>query len=422
MLIIFKNLFPFLRKRIDFERQNLIDEKSRSFKAEGLVADYCFEVSSEGEFEQVRPIIEFFLVKNKKIEIIFASPSVEKKCSLLASTYPQLIRIYRLPIASFHPLNFLYFQSVWQWVSASKVLFCRYDFYPELILLKCLNKKLILISATAKNPTWYKIHTFNFFELIIAANLSEAHYFREQFSKKMVSHFDFRIPRILSRASNADTVLNQCPQLLGYLDFLKSSSIKSRLIIGSAWESDLVIFKGESLSVWQDSLKSGKIHLLIVPHCLDPSYTRVLKNQLQQLFLDVPIYEISKTLPCFAREDFLKLPGIVFLNMSGLLCELYTKFEFSYVGGGHERSIHSVLEPFLSGSNVCVGPKIKRSTEYDFIKALAPSEIQLLNNSDSFYNFFIESTYRSPNVKLRQEIAAGAGDEVLRLINEIEVC
>ena len=100
LLIIFKNLNAPLRARIDFERKNFIEIECRSFRLDGLCADYCFEVSSEGELEQIRPLLEDFLRKNKRIELIFASPSVETKCQKLAKLYPDQLRILRMPLAS----------------------------------------------------------------------------------------------------------------------------------------------------------------------------------------------------------------------------------------------------------------------------------------------------------------------------------
>ncbi|MDO9180910.1 MAG: hypothetical protein Q7U04_00815, partial [Bacteriovorax sp.] len=84
LAIFLKNFSRPLKKRIDFERKNLIELQCQSFKLDFLVADYCFEVSSEGELEQVRPLIEYYLLHKKRIEILFSSPSVETKCTILA--------------------------------------------------------------------------------------------------------------------------------------------------------------------------------------------------------------------------------------------------------------------------------------------------------------------------------------------------
>jgi 3-deoxy-D-manno-octulosonic-acid transferase len=80
LAIVLKSLIPKLKERVDFERKNLTQFECLSFHRSNEKADYCFEVSSEGELEQVLPLIHYFLEKNKKIELIYASYSVEKKC------------------------------------------------------------------------------------------------------------------------------------------------------------------------------------------------------------------------------------------------------------------------------------------------------------------------------------------------------
>ena len=61
-------------------------------------------------------------------------------------------------------------------------------------------------------------------------------------------------------------------------------------------------------------------------------------------------------------------------------------FDHAFIGGGHGRSIHSVLEPFFGVSHIYCGPKVHRSTEYDFVKNKTPhfihivEKLELLNN------------------------------------------
>ena len=113
LIVVLRPLVPFFKKRLNFERQNFLEEECRSFKKDNLKADYCFEISSEGELEQVRPLIEAVLKSEKKVEIIYSSPSVEVKCHNLYKSHPELIRLFRLPLLSASPVNILYFQSVW---------------------------------------------------------------------------------------------------------------------------------------------------------------------------------------------------------------------------------------------------------------------------------------------------------------------
>lgn len=413
LLIIFKNFNKSIRKRFDFERKNFLEDECRSFKKDGLVADYCFEVSSEGELEQVRPLIEYFLGNKKRIELIFASPSVEVKCLKFARDNRDYLRVLRLPILT----NCFPFFTPGKWMSAPKLIFCRYDFYPELLILKFFRKKFILLSAAGKKPSWFKSEVYKLFDVIVAANKTEAQYFKDNLNLEStkIFNFDFRVPRVFERVDKADITLGAVSELKSYLTFLESRPIESKLILGSAWKSDFVIFKKPE---WKMAVESGLIHLLVVPHSLGHDSIEEIKMGLMETFPGVPLYEISKIKNEFDQTK----AGIVILNMSGVLCELYTKFKSAYVGGGYARSIHSVLEPYLSGARVFCGPKIERSTEYDYILELSPDEIHLLNNPDSFYNLFIENAPKDPLQSVREVLRTDALIKMETIIKEIESC
>jgi len=416
LLIVLRPFFPALKARIDFERKNSVEEECRSFKKDQLKADYCFEVSSEGELEQVRPLLEYFLAKNKRIELLFASPSVESKCQKMARDYKDQIRIFRVPLAT----HLFLFQTAHQFISAPKIIFCRYDFFPELLILKYFGKKCILVSGAAgKKPSWFKSQVYQLFQIIVAANAKEAQIFieREQIDSKKVLSFDFRIPRIFERADGAESLLSSpaVGALQSYLSFLRTRSRRSTLILGSAWESDLVVFASPE---WKSALKKGEIHLLVVPHDLNAKALTSMKEHLSQLFPEVPVCEISAGQNQWESTK----EGIVILNWRGILCELYTLFDLVYIGGGFGRSIHSVLEPFLCGAKVFCGPRIHRSTEFDYVEGVAPGEIQLLNNADSFYTLFKEKAATVPDESIRTKLKGESSLQMKTVLSEIESC
>ncbi|MBP9680403.1 MAG: hypothetical protein KBD76_03270 [Bacteriovorax sp.] len=413
-LIVIKSLIPALRKRFVFERKNFIEEECRSFRKDCIVADYCFEISSEGELEQVRPVIEKFLSDKKHVELIFSSPSVESKCLKMAQEHKGLLRVFRLPIVT----HSFFFQTAQRWMSARKFIFCRYDFFPELLILKFFGKKFILLSAAAKNPSWFKKEVYRLFDVFVAANAREERSFRALYGQdvqKKIFHFDFRIPRISERIQKAPETLNAHVDLSAYLAFLQTLPASNKLIMGSAWISDFGILKNDKLL---EAIKTGSLHLLIVPHDLRPQSFNEMKVFLKNLLGEIPLFEMSLNSSQFNPS----IPGVVLLNKSGVLCELYTRFASAYVGGGFARSIHSVLEPYLCGARVYCGPKIERSTEYDFIAETSPKEIHLLNDPETFYNLFISNAQHSPDLKARESLLNEAESKMESIIQEIRVC
>ncbi len=403
-MIVGSSFFPFIKKRLDFERLNLTTSASMSFKVLQKKADLCFEISSEGELEQSRALIERALKLNKSIEILYSSPSVEGKCHNLYLGYPDQVRVLRIPFLSFSPFSFLYFQSVWQWVTSDVIIFCRYDFFPELLLFKYLGKKLILISGAFKKMNWYKRESFKLFSSIVAATDLECENFKKLgfLSNDQVKSCDFRILRILERKNKAQALLSSKENIQDYLNDLKIIPMDQKIILGSAWASDLTILDDQKLI---EDLKNNLLHLCIVPHILSNENLNVLKDKLNHMVKSdnlVQIYDGSK--------PFVKSPIILF-KTSGILCELYSLFQVSYVGGGYERSIHSVLEPFFMHAEVIVGPKIHRSTELDLVREILPDEIHVLKSPNSFYNLFMSIRNKKLNTIMRTASAKKGLDQ-----------
>jgi 3-deoxy-D-manno-octulosonic-acid transferase len=116
-----------------------------------------------------------------------------------------------------------------------------------------------------------------------------------------------------------------------------------------------------------------------------------------------------------------RLTPVVIINYSGILCELYKYFHHSYIGGGYERSIHSVFEPFFCGSMVYCGAKIHRSTEYDLIKEIAPGEIQVLFQAEQFYTIYMQNKNLVLNQELRDQWRHVANVKLSQIARAIDV-
>lgn len=120
-------------KRKDKVREkNKFEWLAHSFSEVNEKADLCFEFSSEGEFQQVAPLIEDALSFGKKIELVFFSPSVEKTIMKLAAEFPDQIRYLRYPFLRFFP--FLQRRCFSKWVTSNKLILVRYDLFPEFLL------------------------------------------------------------------------------------------------------------------------------------------------------------------------------------------------------------------------------------------------------------------------------------------------
>ncbi|MBF0206519.1 MAG: hypothetical protein HQK53_06490 [Oligoflexia bacterium] len=370
-----------------------------------LPAQLAIEISSEGELEQVRPLIDFLLQQRPSefvLELIFSSESVEKAVLELQRRHPRRIRIFRLPL--FRPMGALL-----GWITAKKLILCRYDFYPSLMLYGRRNDvKFILLSATTKNRTsirnavgvvnslinCYWGFIFSSFDKIMAASPLDEKILNSFLSghvcgrvrgrdreQRKVSFLDLRVLQIADRVSSENLHDLQEGELKPFLQYLlQRFSHEQRLVVGSGWPIEGEIFASAD---FRRAILRGELQVTIVPHCVH-NFSLVNSYDLPLYYL-FPGQDFSEQLRLLERR-----PGVVVVAFRGILCELYTYFADAFVGGGHGRSVHSLLEPYLAGCRVYCGPRIHRSTEYDLIYSLSPQEIQVVENLSDFYRYYTE--------------------------------
>ncbi len=340
VLLIF---VPQVRERLSFERKNASDSSNRKFSTR---ADLAFEFSSEGEFQQVLPLITDALLAGKKIELIYFSPSVEKGVKDLCDKYPEQLRSLRYPLLTGGILN---------WITSHKLILVRYDLFPEFLYYTGeLNMVWVTFKkerSRGKNISGWKKQFLKRSTTIIYATAEDARQGKEMGFPG--ESFDFRIEQIKRRlAGKEEKFAKIFPeyQSLGIEKFPR----EKRLIFGNAWPSDLILL---------DKLPDD-FYILVVPHKLEPEIISAFEKHLGT--------------------------RAVILNKKGVLCELYADFSRAYVGGGFETSIHSVLEPLISGADqISCGPINHRSTEFDI--ALSQGKMTVVKNSQEF-NQWLGST------------------------------
>lgn len=363
-----------LKARIDFEFKNWTHVPALS------KAEYGFEISSEGELEQTKVLIMEVLSAGKTVELIFCSPSVESQCQELIETYPNQIRIYRLPIITYNPFSKM--NNPVKWMTCETLFMCRYDFFPELIHYGMNKaKNFYLIAGSLKNYSsknylvkkYLKACYLEFHKVVCVTEQDKASFhniLRIEPEKLLI--YDFRVLQILSRLENQrGNIEARSPNLSPLLDYLQETNSK-KIVFGSYWKQEFPIFK-KSL---QQTLRENA-QIFIAPHELDEKNLDAMIKDFENM--EVPIYSIGKESTQNDILNFIKCskenPGVWILGVKGILCEFYTYFDLAYVGGGFGVSIHSVLEPYMAGAVVFCGPKVHRSTEYSLIKENNPDRL-----------------------------------------------
>jgi len=353
-----------VRARLSFELRNV--GQNESFKVTGETADLCFEFSSEGELQQALPLVLRLISEGKKIELIYFSPSVEKSVQKLASDHQSQIRALRFPLL----LQFVKPEfSLLNWVTSSKLVLVRYDFFPDFLALKLKKQmKLILIWGSLKRErlkdgslSFYKRKFFESFSLIVWTNFVEKK-FAEKFNLPG-EVFDFRVSQIQDRLRlSSDKLQAEIPLLLSSLHTINQGE---RVILGNAWASDLKLLKDFPIQKF----------FLIVPHSLRPDHLAELFSKMRELAIEYQVMAEDGEIETKTK--------VVVLVKKGILCELYQLFDYAYVGGGFESSIHSVLEPLVSSvPSISCGPQNSRSTEFDYAQSF--DRIKVVLNENQF--------------------------------------
>lgn len=385
--------FPFfvpkLQARINFEKTPVLGDDDH--------IEYSFEVSSEGELEQVRiPLVELIKM-GKNIELLYCSPSVKRKCHELYHQFPNHLTIKPVQIIRYLPFGKKEKKALPQ---GRVFVLCRYDFFPEFIFYgRNKAKQFVLLSGAVstfdkKNVLIkkYLLHCYRSFDHIVCATKHDFNLFLNLDIgqlKESMSVFDFRILSIQERLSKAKEKINsKFPLLIKVLNF---TECKKKVLFGSFWPIE------KNIIVHSQILLHESISFL-APHNLDLVEMKEVKHYFEQRNKKVIIFDENSREEDLDINIFNENP-IVILNIKGILCELYSFFDYAYVGGGFGKSIHSVLEPFLAGCHVFYGPNNLRSSEKILINELSSHRCHEIKSMDSIDSAFFKINDDATNME-----------------------
>ncbi len=307
-----------------------------------------FHVSSLGEFEQARPVMEDLKRSHPEIELIlsFFSPSGYE----IRKDYALVNEVLYLPADI--PGN------AEKWLSAIQpdfTVFVKYDLWPG--YLRALVKHQIpfcLISAHFKSrsfSSWSIPPTKSLLKKAGAIFLQEDSHVevlkRKGFNNIRVAG-DTRIDRTLEIARETASHLSGPLLQWGTFD----------LIAGSTWEQD------ESLLF--PIIEKLKLKVILAPHEVSASrIARIIQN------IHVPVIRLSD----ITDQD--RDIQVVVVDSIGRLAYLYALGRMAYVGGGFGRGIHNILEPAAHHLPLIFGPHYQKFPEaVAMVKSAAARSVQ----------------------------------------------
>ena len=303
-----------------------------------------FHVSSLGEFEQGRPIIEALRNQKLPVKIVltFFSPSGYE----MRKNYPLADHVFYLPIdTQSNATRFL------DLIQPDLTVFVKYEFwFHYLTQLQKRHIPILLVSAIFREKQLSKFNPYAPLLLRILKNFTKiflqdtpsVFLLQKQGLDNMLVSGDTRVDRVAAIAAE-----NKCLPVVE--QFVGNAPV---FVGGSTWEADekaiLPIFKNPKLKDWR---------FIFAPHDVS------LKNieRLERLLPEKSIrYSGITEGSYFSKKEDIR---ILIIDNVGMLSTLYRYGKIAYIGGGFSSGIHNTLEPIAHGLPVLFGPKYEKFTE-----------------------------------------------------------
>ena len=295
-----KNTFKYVDENINTSKKNIL-----------------IHVSSVGEFEQAKPIIDK-LKSFKEFQIIVShfSSSLEEilkddKTIDFSFYLPSDVKSHMdLLIKKINPLI---------------IIIIKYEFWKNLILTSNEKKiPIISVSTILRKKQFYLpfyssylLDILKKFDLILVQNRESVKILKNKKINNVKMVGDTRFDRVLKiyKESKNYPLVEQ---------FKKNKKI---VIIGSSWKSDIDILKKEILRDFTET------KYIIAPHEISDENIKYIENTF-----------INDTIKYSELPQKIIKKRILIIDNFGLLSSLYKYSDVAYIGGGFRGALHNTLE------------------------------------------------------------------------------
>lgn len=304
-----------------------------------------FHVSSLGEFEQGRPVIEALRKcwPEKKIFLTFFSPSGYE----VRRSYDQADFVFYLPLDTVK--NGRRFIEI---LAPEMVFFVKYDFWFN--FLNIIHKKhipLYFISALFRKNQhffqwyggWFRGHLRMVTHFFVQNAESEA-LLKSAGIEQVTLTGDTRFDRVFAIAA-----LHTAMPLAE-----KFCAGKNVFIAGSCWEPDEEVF------IPLTHHRELNLKYIIAPHDTSPARIKYIREHL------------DREVVCYSElnDGNALLAEVLIIDSVGILSQLYRYATIAFIGGGFSGGIHNIQEPVTFGVPVVFGPNYHKFREARDLVAL----------------------------------------------------
>jgi 3-deoxy-D-manno-octulosonic-acid transferase len=357
--IFFSSFFNEKSKKILKGRNNTfryIDENIITSKDKILI-----HVSSVGEFEQAKPIIDKLKsFKRFKIVVSHFSSSLEDKLKedktvdfsfyLPADTKPHM----DLLIRKINPVI---------------TIIIKYEFWKNLIKAT-KEKKIPIISVSSifrKEQFYlpfyssYLVDILKTFDLLLVQNRESLEILKYKKINNVRKIGDTRFDRVLE-------IYNESKDYPLVEQFKKN---KKTIIIGSSWKSDIDVLKKEIL---RDLTETKYI---IAPHEINDENIKYIENTF-----------INDTIKYSELPQKIIKKRILIIDTFGLLSSLYKYSDAAFIGGGFRGALHNTLEAAVWNIPIIYGNH-RKNKKFNEISILEKNKIGFPISSGNEFKLLI---------------------------------
>ena len=387
-------------------REGLIERWRRAGVGEGAI---WFHVSSVGELEQVRPVLEILGARGHCLVLSYFSPSV-----------PRLVKDWAFVAhADYLPLDFPQeMEEITAIIRPRMLVLNRYDLWPNhLSAVRSRKIPVVVVNAStpplgifgrfslwARRRLFLSVDAWTFVDSAAAA-LWEPYVFDRV--KGLVAG-DPRVDRALARVERA-LVEGKAKEALAFW--------KRRpfcFVAGSTWPEDEEVILG----AWKNF--EFPRSLLLIPH--EPSEAHIKKLEKRLAAEKLSFCRFSQL-----GKGGDPLAEVLIVDQRGFLAEIYGLGHLAYVGGGFGRQIHSIIEPVSHGLPVAIGPHFQRTPSAAALTAAGSVKALQGSRPSRELESWVKQMARPGEERSRAEeslrvflqIHRGAGE---RVANFVEAC
>lgn len=324
--------------------------------------------SSVGEFEQSRPIIEWYKkeMPHYKILLTFFSPSGYE----VRKNYPLADWVFYLPLdTTSNARAFL------DCVKPVKAIFIKYEFwYNYLNELKRRNIETYIVAAIFRSSQAFFKPYGGFFRSMLA-NYTML-FVQDKQSFDLLASIGIKDNVQICGDTRFDRVheITKNSASFPLIELFAKDSFT--MVAGSSWAPDEEIIA--------KVLKNfPRTKLVVAPH-------EIGKERIASVMERFAGYKIVKyselNSSCGDLHTLLQQSQILIIDCIGILSSIYKYGKFAYIGGGFGVGIHNILEAATYGMPVVFGPNHKKFKEANDLLELGGATS--IKNATEFYSLF----------------------------------